>query len=175
MRPRMWRMQARETLLMIGVKGRIVTNGKVLAVVSDSRGNVRWLPAGYKFRDGELYEITEKAVIFHQRDIGSTNGVFRTVVKPFNREGGNNQSARSVPCRCSALLPGFSLDSRVLPRQPLNPRFGRPPSRGQLSTVGARRGRLFISISPEFAGSTKVQVLSHPNRVVLDLHALTCS
>jgi hypothetical protein len=72
----------------IGVKGRIVTNGKVLAVVSDSRGNVRWLPAGYKFRDGELYEITEKAVIFHQRDIGSTNGVFRTVVKPFNREGG---------------------------------------------------------------------------------------
>jgi hypothetical protein len=72
----------------IGVKGRIVSNGKVLAVVSDSRGNVRWLPAGYKFRDGELFEITEKAVVFRQRDINSTSGVFRTVVKPFKREGG---------------------------------------------------------------------------------------
>lgn len=72
----------------IGVKGRIVSNGKVLAVVSDSRGNVRWLPAGYKFRDGELSEITEKAVVFRQRDINSTSGVFRTVVKPFKREGG---------------------------------------------------------------------------------------
>lgn len=73
----------------IGVKGRIVSNGKVLAVVSDSRGNVRWLPAGYKFRDGELSEITEKAVVFHQRDINSTTGTYRTVVKPFKREGGN--------------------------------------------------------------------------------------
>ena len=72
----------------LGVKGRIISNGRVLAVVSDSRGNVRWLPAGYKFRDGELYAITEKAVIFHQRDVNSTSGVFRTVVKPFNREEG---------------------------------------------------------------------------------------
>jgi len=72
----------------IAVKGRIVTNGKVLAVVTDSRGNSRWLPAGYKFRDGVLAEITEKAVVFHQRDVNSTSGVFRTVVKPFKREGG---------------------------------------------------------------------------------------
>lgn len=72
----------------IGVKGRIVSNGKVLAVVSDSRGNVRWLPVGYKFRDGELSEISEKAVVFRQRDINSTSGVYRTVVKPFKREGG---------------------------------------------------------------------------------------
>ena len=72
----------------IAVKGRIVTNGKVLAVVSDSRGNVRWLPAGYKFRDGELFEITEQAVVFRQRDVNSTSGVFRTVVRPFKREGG---------------------------------------------------------------------------------------
>ena len=72
----------------IGVKGRIVSNGKVMAVVSDSRGNVRWLAAGYKFRDGELFEITEKAVIFHQRDINSTSGVFRTVVRSFKREEG---------------------------------------------------------------------------------------
>jgi hypothetical protein len=71
----------------ISVKGRIVTNGKVLAVVSDSRGNVRWLPAGYRFRDGELYEITEKTVVFHQRDVNSTSGAFRTVVRPFKREG----------------------------------------------------------------------------------------
>jgi len=72
----------------IAVKGRIVSNGKVLAVVADSRGNVRWLPVGYKFRDGELSEITEKAVVFRQRDVNSTSGVFRTVVKPFKREGG---------------------------------------------------------------------------------------
>lgn len=72
----------------IAVKGRIVSNGKVLAVVSDSRGNVRWLPSGYKFRDGELYEITEKAVVFRQRDVNSTTGTYRTVVKPFKREGG---------------------------------------------------------------------------------------
>lgn len=72
----------------IAVKGRIVSNGKVLAVVTDSRGNARWLPAGYKFRDGELFEITEMAVIFRQRDVNSTSGVFRTVVKPFKREGG---------------------------------------------------------------------------------------
>lgn len=72
----------------IGVKGRIISNGKVLAVVSDSRGNVRWLPVGYKFRDGELSEITEKAVVFRQRDVNSTSGVYRTVVKPFKREGG---------------------------------------------------------------------------------------
>ncbi len=72
----------------VGVKGRIVTNGKVLAVVIDSRGNARWLPVGYKFRDGELFQITEKAVIFHQRDVNSTSGVYRTVVKSFMREGG---------------------------------------------------------------------------------------
>lgn len=72
----------------IAVKGRIVSNGKVMAVVSDSRGNVRWLPVGYKFRDGELFEISEKAVVFHQRDVNSTTGTYRTVVKPFKREGG---------------------------------------------------------------------------------------
>ena len=71
----------------VGVKGRIVSNGKVLAVVIDSRGNARWLPAGYKFRDGELFQITDKAVIFHQRDVNSTSGAFRTVVKSFTREG----------------------------------------------------------------------------------------
>lgn len=72
----------------IAVKGRIISGGKVMAVVADSRGNVRWLPTGYKFRDGELYEITDKAVVFRQRDVNSTSGVFRTVVKPFKREGG---------------------------------------------------------------------------------------
>lgn len=71
----------------IGVKGRIVSNGKVMAVVIDSRGNARWLAVGYKFRDGELFQITDKAVIFHQRDVNSTSGAFRTVVKSFTREG----------------------------------------------------------------------------------------
>jgi len=73
----------------IGVKGRIISGGKTLAVVSDSRGNIRSLPVGYKFRDGELFEITDKAVIFHQWDVNSTNrSVFRTVVKTFKREEG---------------------------------------------------------------------------------------
>jgi hypothetical protein len=72
----------------LGVKGRIVSNGKVMAVISDSRGNIRTLPVGYKFKDGELFEITDKAVIFHQRDVNSTTSTFRTVVKPFKREEG---------------------------------------------------------------------------------------
>ncbi len=73
----------------IGVKGRIVINGAVKAVVSDSRGNIRWLEVGATFRDGTLAEITDKAVIFHQWDINTTNkSKYRTVVKPFNREEG---------------------------------------------------------------------------------------
>ena len=73
----------------IGVKGRVVSNGKVLAVVSDSRGNIRNLPVGYKFRDGEIVAIDEKTVTFHQWDVNSTNrSVFKKVVKPFKREEG---------------------------------------------------------------------------------------
>jgi len=73
----------------IGVKGRVVSNGKVLAVVSDSRGNIRNLPIGYKFRDGEIVAIDEKTVTFHQWDVNSTNrSVFKKVVKPFKREEG---------------------------------------------------------------------------------------
>lgn len=72
----------------ISVKGRIVVGGKNLAVVSDSRGNARWLPVGYKFRDGEIVAINEKSVTFHQWELNSTSRVFRTVVKPFKREEG---------------------------------------------------------------------------------------
>ena len=73
----------------IGVKGRVVSNGKVFAMVSDSRGNIRQLPVGYKFRDGEIISIDEKSVTFHQWDVNSTNrSVFKKVVKPFKREEG---------------------------------------------------------------------------------------
>ncbi len=73
----------------IGVKGMVVSNGKVLAVVTDARGNVRSLPIGYRFRDGELVGVNDKAVTFHQWDASSTNTkIFRTVVKTFKREEG---------------------------------------------------------------------------------------
>jgi len=73
----------------IGVKGRVVSNGKVYAVVSDSRGNIRSIPVGYKFRDGEIVAIDENAVTFHQWDVNSTNrSVFKKVVKTFKREEG---------------------------------------------------------------------------------------
>jgi hypothetical protein len=71
----------------IAVKGRVVSNGKTFAVISDARGNVRTLPVGYKFRDGVLVSIDEKAATFHQWDVNSTNTkVFRTVVKIYKRE-----------------------------------------------------------------------------------------
>jgi hypothetical protein len=73
----------------IGVKGRVVSNGNVFAVVSDSRGNIRNLPVGYKFRDGEIVSIDEKSVTFRQWDVNSTNrSVAKKVVKPFKREEG---------------------------------------------------------------------------------------
>jgi len=73
----------------IGVKGRIISGGKVYAVVSDSRGVVRRLPVGHRFRDGEIVAVSEHSVTFRQWDIQSTNrSVFRTVVKTFKREEG---------------------------------------------------------------------------------------
>ena len=73
----------------IGVKGMVVSNGKVLAVVTDARGNVRTLPIGYRFRDGELVAVNDKSVTFHQWDPSSSNSkIFRTVVKTFKREEG---------------------------------------------------------------------------------------
>jgi len=73
----------------IGVKGIVSSNGKVMAVVTDARGNVRWLPIGYRFGDGELVGANDKSVTFHQWDASSTNTkIFRTVVKTFKREEG---------------------------------------------------------------------------------------
>jgi Tfp pilus assembly protein PilP len=71
----------------IAVKGRVVSNGKTLAVISDARGNVRMLPVGFKFRDGVLVAIDEKSVTFHQWDPSGTNTrIYRTVVKIYKRE-----------------------------------------------------------------------------------------
>ena len=73
----------------IAVKGIMKKDGKYFAVVSDSRGNVRWLPVGYKFRDGEIAGVDDKAVTFHQWDPNSTvKSQFKTITKTFKREEG---------------------------------------------------------------------------------------
>ena len=73
----------------ISVKGMIRKDGQNFAIVSDSRGNVRWLPAGHRFKDGEIASITEKSVTFHQWELNTTNrSVFRTITKTFKREEG---------------------------------------------------------------------------------------
>ncbi len=83
-------LDAQDTLDDIAVKGVLRRNGKTFAIISDSRGNVRWLPVGYRFKDGEIVSITDTAVIFHQWDLNTTNrSVFRTVTKTFKREEGN--------------------------------------------------------------------------------------
>ncbi len=73
----------------IAVKGVIKREGRFFAVVSDSRGNVRFLPSGYKFRDGEIASVDDKAVTFHQWDPNSTvRTQFKTITKTFKREEG---------------------------------------------------------------------------------------
>ena len=73
----------------IAVKGMIKKDGKNFAIVSDSRGNVRWLPVGHRFKDGEITSITDKAVTFHQWELNTTNrSIFRTITKTFKREEG---------------------------------------------------------------------------------------
>lgn len=71
----------------LAVKGYTKRDGKLLAIIADSRGNVRWLPIGYKFKDGEIVAIDETSVTFHQWDPNSSNrSVFRKVIKSFKRE-----------------------------------------------------------------------------------------
>jgi Tfp pilus assembly protein PilP len=73
----------------IAVKGIIKREGKFFAVVTDSRGNVRFIPSGYKFRDGEIVTIDDKAVVFHQWDPNSTvKTQYKTITKTFKREEG---------------------------------------------------------------------------------------
>jgi hypothetical protein len=73
----------------IAVKGMIRKDGKNFAIVSDSRGNVRWLPVGHRFKDAEITAITDKAVTFHQWEMNTTNrSIFRTITKTFKREEG---------------------------------------------------------------------------------------
>ena len=73
----------------VAVKGVVRMGGKLLAVISDSRGNIRWLPVGFRFKDGEISAIDDKSVSFHQWDVNSTvRTAFRTVVKTFKREEG---------------------------------------------------------------------------------------
>jgi hypothetical protein len=73
----------------IAVKGMIMKDGKNFAIVSDSRGNVRWLPVGHRFKDAEITAITDKAVTFHQWEMNTTNrSIYRTITKTFKREEG---------------------------------------------------------------------------------------
>ena len=73
----------------IAIKGRVVSRGKAMAVVSDARGNIRMLSPGFRFRDGELIAVDEKSVTFHQWDASGANmKAYRTVVKTFKREEG---------------------------------------------------------------------------------------
>lgn len=82
-------LDAPDVIEDIAVKGMVRKDGKNFAVVSDSRGNVRWLPVGHRFKDGEIASISEKAVTFHQWDVNTTNrSVFRTITKTFKREEG---------------------------------------------------------------------------------------
>ena len=76
-----------DTVEDISIKGVLRKDGKLFAVVSDSRGNVNWLPVGHVFRDGVIAAIDEKSVTFHQWELNSTNhSTYRTVVKTFKRE-----------------------------------------------------------------------------------------
>jgi hypothetical protein len=78
-----------DTVEDISIKGVLRKDGKLFAVVSDSRGNVNWLPVGHVFRDGTIAAIDEKSVTFHQWELNSTNhSNYRVVVKTFKREEG---------------------------------------------------------------------------------------
>ena len=82
-------VDAQDILDDIAVKGMIRKDGKSFAIISDSRGNVRWLPVGHRFRDAEITAITDKSISFHQWELNTTNrSVFRTVTKTFKREEG---------------------------------------------------------------------------------------
>ncbi|HJW72117.1 MAG TPA: hypothetical protein VJ486_04620 [Geothrix sp.] len=82
-------VDALDLLEDISVKGMIRKDGKNFAIVSDSRGTVRWLPVGHRFKDAEITAITDKSVTFHQWEVSTTNrSVFRTITKTFKREEG---------------------------------------------------------------------------------------
>lgn len=73
----------------VAVKGKVFSSGKILAVVSDSHGNIRWLPVGHRFKDGVITSIDEKSVTFQQWDPNApSTRHFKTVVKTFKREEG---------------------------------------------------------------------------------------
>jgi len=78
-----------ESIDEIGVKGWMVMQGKPYAIITDSRGKTRRIPAGYRFKDGEVVAIDATSVTFKQWDPTSTNrSVYKTVVKSFKREEG---------------------------------------------------------------------------------------
>jgi hypothetical protein len=72
----------------ITIIGRVVASKKAYLVVLDSQQNVKQLPVGYRFQDGEIAAITEAGAVFTTWDsaMGPRSPVKRTVTKPFKRE-----------------------------------------------------------------------------------------
>ncbi|MDR0499111.1 MAG: hypothetical protein LBH03_05185 [Holophagales bacterium] len=71
----------------ITIQGKVVIQKKTFALILDHEQNVREIPIGFKFIDGELTAITENALVFTQWDANSPDrSLQRTVTKPFRRE-----------------------------------------------------------------------------------------
>ena len=77
-----------ETIDEIGVLGWLVLKGKPYVIVSDSRGKTRQLPVGFRFKDGEILSINDKAVVFRQWDPTATIRTGKVVEKQFKRKEG---------------------------------------------------------------------------------------
>jgi len=68
--------------------GRVVIGRKAYLIVLDSMQNVRQLPVGHRFQDGEITAITEAGATFTTWDAsqGPRSPMKRTVTKAFKRE-----------------------------------------------------------------------------------------
>ena len=75
----------------ITILGRIVSNKKAYLIVLDTRHDRKLLPVGFRFKDGEITDITNTGVVFSMWDptLGPRAPVKRTVTKHFiKREDG---------------------------------------------------------------------------------------
>jgi len=74
----------------ITILGRIVAKKGASLIVLDSRQDKKLLPVGFRFRDGEITDITNTAAVFTMWDptLGPRAPVKRTVTKHFKREDG---------------------------------------------------------------------------------------
>jgi len=80
-----------QTELMIDeytIAGRVIANKKTYLIMLDPQQNVKQMPVGARFQDGEITAITETGVTFTTWDpaLGPRSPVKRTVTKNFRRE-----------------------------------------------------------------------------------------